>query len=943
MSTVKKNTTSIDTPDSEKKRVTMTVDGTEIRVEEGSSVYTAIKNMGTVLPAMCYHYSFSPFGSCGLCLVEVEGKKNNVRSCTARAEDGMVVRTDTEKMREARKGAVEKHLVTHPLDCPVCDKDGQCELQDMAYDLEVYDIKKGKQKEIPEDTRSIGLDFNMERCILCGQCINVCKEVQLVDALCFYKKDKKTHVGAHGGESLFCEFCGDCLAVCPVGAIVSKFSKYTFKPWQLKKTETTCSFCSDGCQITLETNERSIMVVTSELSYTNKLGYDIEPGDGHGGICVRGRFGFQYVQSDARLIQPLTKVEGEHIEIPWFQALAQIGKRLKQIKEQHGGRAIAGLISGRCTNEDVYLFQRLMRSVLGSNNIDSAARYGHMNSVLAMRHALGVGSSTVSYEQVALADVILMVGSNMTETNPIAALRVKKSMSEFGGQLIVAETWKTNLMALATHPLQIKLQAETAFIQGLIKAVVEGDLSHAAFSEQHPAAFKALKAALSPLSKSALAEACGLGWEQIAEAAGLLANAKRGVLIWGESIVSEAGGYENVLRLIDLALVAGLFEKEGAGVLPICEENNEQGAVDMGGVAEFLPGQRSYDSDAERHRFASAWHAELPGANEAGNGLTLPEIIAAAHRGEIRALYVVGENPLESLPSSMRVKEALEKIDLIIVQDIFMNALGEMADFVLPVATFAEKEGTFTNMSGKVQGVSEAFDPRGEARPDWRVFTDLSKHLGHPLLYRSVEEIKNEIMQWVPGYFRSERPKVQAEPYLEDGFISEVAGRYAASPVETQGEGAFWLSLEQSLYHSGKLSTRDENLMGIYHNRNLKIGEADAAALGLTNGDVVKLSSEQGSLEVPVEICPALPEGSVHFPLHFTDPPVKDLLRAKIDPKTHVLYRTSGAVSIESTKPILLDVISSQPENSVDSSAVEPQRDAVEPETNAGDAEHGDG
>ncbi|MFQ5598569.1 MAG: molybdopterin-dependent oxidoreductase [Nitrospiria bacterium] len=912
MSLVKKSTTTIDTPDSEKKMVCLTIDGTETRVEENSSVYDAIKHLGIVLPAMCYHYSFSPFGSCGLCLIEVEGKKNNVRACTARAEEGMVIHTNTEKMEAARKGAVEKHLVTHPLDCPVCDKDGQCELQDMAYNLEVYDIKKGKRKEIPEDTRSIVLDFNMERCILCGQCINVCKEVQLVDALCFYKKDKKKHVGAHGGETLFCEFCGDCLAVCPVGAIVSKFSKFTFKPWQLKKTKTTCSFCSDGCQITLETNERSIKVVTSDLSYTNKLGYDVGLGDGHGGICVRGRFGFQYVQSGARLSRPLTKVEGEHLEIPWMKALIQIARRLKEIKSQFGGQAIAGLISGRCTNEAVYLFQRLMRSVLGTNNIDSAARYGHMNSVLAMQRTLGMGGSTTTYEQVALSDVILMVGSNLSETNPIAALRVKKSMSEFGGKLMVVDTWQTKLMKLATHPLQISPGSEPAFIQGLVKAVVEGGAVFPSFPERYPEAYKGLKAAVASLSEGDIAAQCGLAWEKISEAAGLLAVSKRGILIWGEGIVSQEGAYQNVLRLIDLAFLTGLFDKEDAGVLTVCEENNEQGAIDMGGVAEFLPGQVDYGSDAERQRFGSAWHASLPDPEDGRMGLTLPEIIEAAHRGEIKALYVVGENPLESLPSSMRVREALEKIDLIVCQDPFMTAMGKMADYVLPAATFAENEGSYTNMAGVVHRVAEAFDPRGEARPDWKIFVDLSKHLEHPLVYRGPEEIGQEISQWIPGYFRGNRPSIQADTHLRENFVSNVSERYHPAPSSGKADGSFLLSLEQILYHSGKLTTRDEGLMEIYDKRLLLIGEADAERLGVKNGDPVALRSDLGHLEIPIEVSPSLPKGMVHFPIHFSDPPVKDLVRASIDPMTHAIYRKNAVVSIESAKPIQLDVI--QPE-----------------------------
>ena len=888
------------------------IDGTETIVEEGSSVYNAVKGLGIVLPAMCYHYSFSPFGSCGLCLIEVEGKKNNVRACTARAEDGMVIHTTTEKMTDARKKAVEKHLKTHPLDCPVCDKDGQCELQDMSYDLGVYDIKKGKRKDIPEDTRSIVLDFNMERCILCGQCINVCKEVQLVDALCFYKKDKKTHVGPHDQGVLYCEFCGDCLAVCPVGAIVSKFSKYTFKPWQLKKTETTCSFCSDGCAITLETNERSVMVVTSELSYTSKLGFDVGPGDGHGGICVRGRFGFQYVQSDERLTKPLTKVEGEHLEIPWIKAMIEIGKRLKNIKEEFGGQAIAGLISGRCTNEAVYLFQRMMRSVLGSNNIDTAARYGHMNSVRAMQHALGIGSATTTYDQVAVADVILMIGSNMTETNPIAALRVKKSMNEFGGNLIVADTWKTKLLELATEPLLLKPGSETELIQGLVKAVVMKGLADSSFMENYPTAYASLQNATTALSENVIAQKTGIPWEKIVEAAALLAGSKRGTLIWGEGIVSQNGGYENALRLIDLAFVTGLFHKEGAGILPVCEENNEQGAVDMGGVPEFLPGQVSTSSESERQRFATAWKTELFETGNEKNGLSLPEIIKAAHRGEIKALYVVGENPLGSLPSSMRVREALEKIDLIICQDIFMTETGKVADYVLPAATFAEKEGTFTNMAGKVHHVAEAFDPRGEARPDWKIFVGLSRYLDHPLLYRGPEEIRQEIVQLVPSYFRKKELKVQAETYLNQAFASEVSERYSASDLHKEKTADFLLSLDQFLYHSGKLSTRDKGLMEIDHHRTLQIGETDAEALGLKNGHRVQISSQQGGLKIPVEITPALTEGQVRFPIHFNDPPVKDLITGTVDPETHVIYCRKGRFSIESAEPVMLGMIESE-------------------------------
>jgi len=906
MSSVGKQSAS---PDREIKLIDIVIDGKTVQAEEGSSLFNAIKWTGVELPAMCYHYSFSPFGSCGLCLVEVEGKKNNVRACTAKVVEGMVVNTGTQKMEDAQKAALEKHLKTHPLDCPVCDKDGQCELQDMAYDMEVYDIAEGKRKVIPEDTRSVALDFNMERCILCGQCINVCKEVQLVDALCFYKKDKAKHVGAHGGETLDCEFCGDCLAVCPVGAIVSKFSKYTFKPWQLKKTDTTCSFCSDGCTLTLETNARDIKVVTSELSYTSKFGFDVEAGDGHGGICVRGRFGFQYVMSDERLTKPLAKVDGAFVEVPWFKSMIDIAKRLNDIKDTHGGQAIAGLISGRCTNESVYLFQRLMRSVLDTNNIDTAARYGHMNSILALQESLQIGGATISFQQLALSDAILMIGSDLTETNPITALRVKASMAEFGGKLMVADSTETKILKLATHPLQIKLGSESHFIQGLVKTVIAKKLADADFVEKQPDAYKALQEAVAQVSENTVSEKTGLDWEKIEEAAELLARSKRGVLLWGEDIVSEKGGYQNVQRLIDLALLTGLFRKKGAGILPVCEENNEQGAVDMGAVPEFLPGQVPFSSEDERQRFATSWYATLPGTAADSPGLSLAEIIEAAHRGEIKALYLVGENPLGTLPAAMNIREALEKIDLIICQDPFMSETAEVADYVLPVATFAENEGTYTNIVGEVNRVVEAFEPRGDVRPDWKIFTDLSKHLGHPIEYRAVEEIRADINKMVPGYYRQEK-EIESGQLPED-FAAKVAERYQENTDERK-EDRITLSLQQSLYHSGKLSTRDTQLMAINSKNALQISPADAESLQAETGDALKIKSALGQLEVPIEVVEALPKGLLHYPLHFNDPPIKDLMGVEVDARSKVITFRSTEVTLSRSASLDLKVIATQ-------------------------------
>ncbi|HYM36902.1 MAG TPA: molybdopterin-dependent oxidoreductase, partial [Nitrospiraceae bacterium] len=415
-------------PDVEAASIDLTIDGKTVTAKDGVSLYDVISSTGKIIPAMCYHYTFDPFGSCGMCLVMQEGKKAPVRSCTAKAAAGMVIRTEGDDLFQARKKAVEKHLSVHPLDCPVCDADGHCELQDMAFQHQVTTLANAKQKLIPEDTRSLVLDFNMNRCIACGECINICKDVLMIDALQFMKKGGFTQVVAKGDAPLACEFCGDCLAVCPVGAITNKFSKYLYKPWQLKKTTTTCNYCGDGCQLHLETKDNEVVRVTSPLSWKNKWGDRSETAQGHGGICVRGRFGFQFIDSKARLTHPLVRKDRKLTESPWIETVETVVGRLADIKSRYGPNAIAGLITARCSNEELYLFQKLMRAAIGTNHLDSSARYGHLNFIHAVRHALGASRMTNDTVDITKAKAVLVVGSNVTETNPVFSVRVKEAI-----------------------------------------------------------------------------------------------------------------------------------------------------------------------------------------------------------------------------------------------------------------------------------------------------------------------------------------------------------------------------------------------------------------------------------------------------------------------------------------------------------------------------------
>ncbi|HEY5594171.1 MAG TPA: molybdopterin-dependent oxidoreductase, partial [Nitrospiria bacterium] len=626
------------------EEIDLEIDGEKVKAPEGRSLYDVLSGRGKIIPAMCYHYTFTPFGSCGMCLVEVEGKKAPVRSCTASVQSGMIVRTETPPLKDAQKKALIKHLSTHPLDCPVCDADGHCELQDFTFQFGIGEVPNVKQKGIPEDTRSIVLDFNMNRCITCGECINICKEVQLVDALTFMKKDGNTIVTAKEDKTLYCEFCGDCLAVCPVGAITNKFSKYLYKPWQMKKTQTTCPYCGDGCQITVETKDNRIVRVTSKLSWKAKWGDRADTAKGHGGICGRGRFGFQMVNSPDRLKLPLVRKDGQWVETHWLDTQDLIAERLAKIKMDHGGKAIAGLISARCTNEDIYLFQKFMRIGLGTNQIDGTARYGHMNVVLALRKAFGTDRIRMmnNSEQVTRADAIFIIGSDITETHPVFNVRVKEALRKYKAKVIVADPIQTHMAKLATHHLAIKPGSETRLIHGLVKIILDRGLCNEAVLQKYPNAVEALKRATAGLTIESVADETSIPVERLGEAAEVLARAERGVILFEDGITKRKDGYQNVLNLVDLALVAGFFEKDGSGLNALCEENNELGLVDMGGASEFLPGAIDYQNAEARAKLSKDWREELPNLPSTD----LARILDRARKGEIKALYIVGENPV---------------------------------------------------------------------------------------------------------------------------------------------------------------------------------------------------------------------------------------------------------------------------------------------------------
>ncbi len=897
----------VTTPDAEVASIELSIDGQTLSAKDGVSLYDVISTTGKVVPAMCYHYTFDPFGSCGMCLVMVEGKKAPVRSCTAKATAGMVVRTEGDDLFAARKKAVEKHLSVHPLDCPVCDADGHCELQDMAFKHEVTNLANAKQKLIPEDTRSLVLDFNMNRCIACAECINICKDVLMIDALQFMKKGGFNQVVPKGDQPLSCEFCGDCLAVCPVGAITNKYSKYLYKPWQLKKTTTTCNYCGDGCQMILETKDTEVVRVTSTLSWKNKWGERTDTAQGHGGICVRGRFGFQHLDSSARLTQPLKREKGELVEVAWLDAVQSIIDQLTAIKETHGPQAIAGLITARCTNEELYLFQKFMRVAIGSNHIDSSARYGHMNFVHAMQKAIGIGRSQNSWEDITKAKAILLVGSNITETNPLTAVRIKEAIRVYKAQVMVVDSAQSPISQLASHPILVRPGTESLLVQGLVKTTIEQDLVDREVVNKHPEAFASLQKAVGQISWDSITNMTGINEQVLKETAAIFAEAPQAVIICGEGIVRQREGFDHVLDLVDLAWITGKLGKPGCGINTVTEEVNEQGAVDMGVSPEFLPGQVRFNDPEARNKFTRGWDTELPPVN---SGASLMKILQQCQTGEIKALYLIGENPLATLPSSFNVQAALEGVELLICQDPFLTETGKLAHYVLPACTYAEKNGTFTNLEGKVLRIRESMDPLGESLPDWHILTAITNGLGYPLEYESSQDIQNEIMKVLPGYYNLGQPRAvtpNPNPYLSNGYSRDVAVRYHATGErlkselsQATGSEEFRLVMGQELYHSGKMSTQASGLIKITsHVGSLHMNVEDLERLGLQEGQKVRVTTEKGSLVLPVTPNLSMRPGLCFFPEHFNTPPVKDLMPLEVDSKTGVPYFKLGTVSLE--------------------------------------------
>ena len=881
-----------------KETVRLTIDGIEITVPKGTLVIEAARRVGVMIPHFCYHPKLKPDANCRMCLVEIEKMPKLQTSCSTVATDGMSVRTATTVVNDAHKSVLEFILANHPLDCPVCDQGGKCDLQDFSHqytatDSRFIEIKRIFQKEYFSPV----IETQMNRCVQCLRCVRYCDEVMDVKALAPAGRGTMTEIKAFGPHPLDCEFCGGCVQICPVGAITSRLSMYEYRPWMLKRADTICQYCGDGCQITVQTKDNQLIEVNSSYG----------AGRNDGDLCVRGFFGFHATNHPDRLTKPLIRQNGVLVQTTWEEALEYTAQQIARLKEAHGADAFGGLISSRCTNEDLYLFQKFMRLVIGTNNLDSSARYGHVNGVQAMRRVQGTHRWTVTFEDIVDADVLLLVGTSITETNPVAGLRVKEAVKKRQARLLTIEATEpgidsiSNITNLAQQHIGVPTAHFADALLGLLKGVVDG--RHVDPSLQNRAAeyVSAVSEALGHLTWTNLEAATGASRDRFLEMAATVAQGRRVVVVAGQDLLRSVGGHGACLNLLDLLLLTGKLAQTGCGFALLAEENNDQGAVEMGAVAELLPGSLNVAAADERAMMARGWKADLPSTA----GATLKDMIDKARTGTLKAMVVVGENPVGSLPSHMDVAGALKSLELLVCQELFLTETAALAQVVFPAAAPLEKAGTWTNEEGHVQAVRPAIEPTGESRPDWEILSALSILLGTPLEYSESKEVLKEIRSLVPGYGllgpTPIPPKVDpavVERYVRGGYREDLPSRYTLAPRRPPTEGVAWhMRLTQSLFHSGKLSTRAKGLLQLEEQAVLRMNRAEAGRLGIADGDRVRVSNHRGEFTTTVKLVERVPPGTVWFPDHFAQH-VSAMFDCTIDPVTKVPYFRCAQVNI---------------------------------------------
>jgi formate dehydrogenase alpha subunit len=867
-------------------------------------------NAGIDIPHLCYHPKLSPTGACRLCIVKIKGQKGLVMACTVEVEEGMKVATSDEEIENARRQTLEYLLAEHDESYDHTYRDELRELV-QRYGLEdpaarSYPKLYGEIAAQADDTSPV-LSFDGSKCIKCFRCIKACGEIQGKHVLSFNGRGIGSYIiaGFDNWRESECDGCGECIQLCPTGAIVEKPHRREIDFRNVERTvRTTCPYCGVGCQIDLAVQNGRI--VRSDGAE------EIPPN--YGRLCVKGRFGYDYVHSPDRLTTPLIKRNGRHEEASWEEALELIARKFGDIREHYGPNALAGYASAKCTNEDTYIFQKFVRIAFGTNNIDYCTRLCHSSTVTAMIEALGSGAGSNSIEDFAATDCLFITGNNMIETHPVTATFVKNG-KERGMSLIVCDPRWTPMVKYADVWLQQRLGTDVALLNGLTNILIQEGMTDERFIrdrvEGGAEAFEELKQQVSSYTPEKTAEITGVPAEKLLKAARLYGEADTAMVATGMGMSQQATGTNNVYALINMMLTAGQVGRERCGIDPPRGQNNVQGVTDVGCSPSKYPGYIPVSDEENRRKLADVWQVPFESL-PAEPGLTTVEIAQAAGRGEVRGMYIMGENPLLTDPDLNHTREALEQLDFLVVQDIFHTETTPLADVILPAACFAEKEGTFVNSDRRTVRVRKAVEPPGEARDDWRILTKVAEEMGCDLgSYENESEIFDEIaevapifagihyeriehrgIQWpCPGTDHPGTPTLFLEQFkTKSGKARMVPVEHAESSEQPSEEYPFLLNTGRILYqyHTSTMSRRSSFLNEYAGSSYVLMNPRDAATLGISDGEQVTLRNSRGEVSTRVRIDEGVTPGELFAPFHFRETPVNSLTRAELDPHSKI-------------------------------------------------------